>query len=138
MMSDNAWEKLLKMLNAHSAQNAMSRVVNVLDVLHSFKQVVDSCFGMMKLDRFESDIKRLAYHYIKLINYCQQINKPKPNDISLHVTPKMHIIFSHISQSLQMMEDKELGHYGLGFYSEQAGERQIHSSHGHWSAGCGY
>ena len=80
---------------------AMSRVVNVLDVLHSFKQVKESCFGMIRLQRCESDIKKFANHYIKLINYCQMLNKPKPLEITLHVTPKVHIIFSHVVRFLK-------------------------------------
>ena len=77
---------------------------------------------MIRLQRCESDIKRFANHYIKLINYCQSINKPKPLEIALHVTPKVHIVSAHIVQFFKIMEEKGFGHFGLGPYSEQSGE----------------
>ena len=122
MLSDNSWEKLLKLLNAHSGVDAMSRVVNALDVIHSLKQMVYSCFGHVRLDRYKTDIKRYASHYIKLINYCQQINRPKPKDIILHVTVKAHVVFAHIVKFFEIMDAKGLAKFGLGLYSEQSGE----------------
>merc|ERR1712045_224271 len=99
----------------------MSRVVSVIDVLHSFKQGVESSFGRIRLSRYKDDIKKFAYDYIKLINYCHMVNKPKPDDINLNVTVKAHIVFAHVVESLKIMEEKGLGNFGLGLYSEQAG-----------------
>ena len=118
MMTDNALQKLLQLLRAHEDRNAMSKVVNVIDVLHSFKQVVNSSFGRIKLASYKDDIKKFAHHYIKLMNYCHMLTVP----INLYVTPKVHIVFVHVVEFLDIMEEEGLGNLGLSLYSEQSGE----------------
>lgn len=78
-----------------------------VDAFRKLDKVVTSCFGRNLDPNYEKYISEFRASFLFL---------------GIPITPKLHIIFEHISQFMKLMKD--LGWYprGLGWYSEQAME----------------
>ena len=83
--------------------------------------VVRSCFGMKQFPRYPGDIRALATSFFKLKDHCDQISilKRLQKPIHVSVTTKVHDIFIHVKQCLDVQRDTNGLEFGLGHYSEQ-------------------
>ena len=104
--------KLLAKLDLLVTQSNNLEILPVIKALRCFKQVVKSCYSTDLLPSFKEDIDKFRAAYMEL---------------EIPITPKVHIIFDHVSQFCQE-EGK-----GLGIFSEQASE-SIHADFSsYWS-----
>ena len=82
--------------------------------LRRFKEVVTSCFG-----------QTLDLNYKKIIQEFSDTYR----SLGISVTPKVHIVETHVAEYLQLKEEK----CGLGHWSEQAMESTHHDFKVEWS-----
>ena len=72
------------------------------------EKVVAACFGVTLVAGYKQTIKEFQDQYMSL---------------GVSVSPKLHIIFQHIGEFLDLVNEKREGFpVGLGFFSEQAFE----------------
>ena len=120
----NSIDKLYKLLLDNDLQN---RCQPFLKNFEAFNAVVKSCFGNFLFEnRYKDDIRYFANTYFNLIGFCQNENQKLPPNsnkkLKLTVRPKVHDVFVHITQFLDNQKNRGFANFGLGFYSEQAGE----------------
>ena len=81
---------------------------NFISVFHSFKAVVDACYGTTLAADFSDALSNFASDYMDIIQFGARI------------TPKVHAVMYHIRQFC------EKHNTGLGIWSEQSTE-SLHS-----------
>ena len=82
----------------------------IIETMKAFNDVVESCFGKELVEGYKEKISVFKDCYMSLV---------------LSITPKVHIVFQHITEFLAMrstLEEKK----GLGYWSEQAFEAMHH------------
>ena len=108
-------DKLVELL---SHNGLLGRCEIIVEVFKKFENVVQSCFGNVLYPRYANDIREFAGAFFNLMNFCEELSTPE-NRIKLNVIPKLHIIFLHIIQFLEIQKEKHNVEFGLGFYSAQ-------------------
>ena len=111
----NDCAKLLKKTDALLSAAPME-VLPFVETLKAFKRVVDSSFGRVLSDTFQTDIT----------NFSLCLRDLSSLDL-LSITPKMHIVVHHVREWCERTGE------GLGLHSEQAGEAAHHCFKASWA-----
>ena len=108
----NNIDKLIELLKE---ARALTVCEPLLETMAAFKEVKKACFGMELHANYKVCIKRFADAYLQLMEHSKSM------DIKLTVTNKIHAVFVHVAQFLDLQGAKGLP-YGLGYFSEQSSE----------------
>ena len=108
--------KLVSLLTQHGL---LEQCQPWLDAFEALQNLIKSCFGMELLPRYVNDIRAFADAFFNLMNYCNGLNHDELNHITLNVIPKVHAIFVHIKQFIELQKETHNFDFGLGFYTEQ-------------------
>ena len=105
--------KLLSETEGSPSTTIGEKTADVARTLANFNKVVEACFGQDLDPGFRSTIKEFEKSY---------------RSLGISVTPKVHIVFEHVVQFLEMKGLKT----GLGAWSEQAMETVHHDLKIEW------
>ena len=114
-LEGNATRKLLKVMDSLELElgkvsaEVYMKGLPFTRALRNFDRVVHSCFGQKLLEGWEEHIAEFSTSYKDLISSTGR---------QVTITPKVHILTTHVEQFLQMKNDGR----GLGYWSEQAFE----------------
>ena len=125
-LEGNSTRKLLKSMDSLEleldkvSEEVYMKGLPFTRALRSFDQVVHSCFGPILLEGWREHIAEFSSCYKDLTS---------STGCPVTITPKVHILTTHVEQFLSMKNDGR----GLGYWSEQAFE-SVHADSRHQSS----
>ena len=113
--------KLIDKLELELMKESEEVIVNGLPYIHTFRafdRVVSTRFGNTLKEGYQETIEQFKAAYLSL---------------GISVTPKVHIVFQHVSEFLDIVNSGgEKSSFGLGYFSEQAFEAMHSDIKGLW------